>query len=92
MLSICDKFSAEYNVSFNLNKAKCLNFQQSSHVPGKKSPFPSFSLGGNIKENFCQWPHFGHVITTQCSDSIDITERKNCFVGQVNNLLCLCET
>jgi len=37
---------------------------------GIKSPFPSFSLGGNIIENVCQWPHLGHVITTQCSDIV----------------------
>jgi len=53
-LLICDTFSAEYNVSFNVNKTKCLHFRPSSYVPGKKSPLPSFSLGGNIKENFCQ--------------------------------------
>jgi len=34
--------------------------------------------------------HLGRVITTQCSDSIDITERKNFFVDQANNMLSLC--
>jgi Reverse transcriptase (RNA-dependent DNA polymerase) len=88
MLSICDRFSSEYNVSFNVNKTKCLNFRPISYVPGKESPPPSFSLGGNIIENVCQWPHLGHMITAQCSDSTDIIERKDCFVGQVNNMLC----
>jgi len=62
MLLICDEFSAEYNVSFNVNKAKCLNFRPNSYVSVAKSPLPSFSLGSNI-ENVCQWPHLGQVIT-----------------------------
>jgi len=90
MLLICDEFTAEYNVSFNVNKTKYLHFRPSSYVPCNKSPFPSFSLGGNIIENVCQWPHFGHVITSQCSYNIDFTERQNCLVGQENNIMfCL---
>lgn len=88
MLLICDRFSTEYNVSFNVNKTKCLNFRPSKYTPSKESPLPSFSLGGNIIENVCQWPHLGHVINIQCSDSTDIIERKNSFTGQVNNMLC----
>lgn len=90
MLLICDQFAAEYNVVFNVNKTKCLNLRSSKHtsLAGRHSPLPSFSLGGNVIENVSKWPHLGHIITSQCSDSVDIAERKKCFIGQVNNLLC----
>ena len=51
MLLICDEFGTEYNVVFNVNKTKCINFRPSKHVAGKQPPFPSFSLGGNVIGN-----------------------------------------
>lgn len=47
-----------------------------------------FFIGGNLIENVDQYTHLGHIITSSQSDTEDITHRRNCFVGQVNNVLC----
>jgi len=33
-----------------------------------------------------QWPH--SIITNRCTDDADITNRRNCMTGQINNVLC----
>jgi hypothetical protein len=88
MLLLCDKFSAKYNVSFNVNKSKCLTFRPFRYVSGNQSQLPSFFIDGKLIENVSQWPHLGHVFTTQRTDCSDIIARKNSLIGQVNNLLC----
>ena len=32
--------------------------------------------------------HFGHVITAQLDDFDDILQRRNNYIGQVNNVAC----
>ena len=32
--------------------------------------------------------HLGHVITSEISDKQDILFRRDCFISQVNNVLC----
>ena len=55
---------------------------------GSKSVSPTFTIGGSGIENVDQWPHLGHIISTNFNDQADILHRRNCFIGQVNNVLC----
>ena len=32
--------------------------------------------------------HLGHIITSSLSDKEDVRSRRNCFIGQVNNMIC----
>jgi hypothetical protein len=47
-----------------------------------------FSIGGKPLENVKQYTHLGHIISSTFLDPQDVTYRRNCFVGQTNNLLC----
>ena len=48
----------------------------------------NFYVGGNAIENVCHYSHLGHIITSFFSDNDDVTYRRNCLVGQANNVLC----
>jgi len=48
----------------------------------------SFSIDGNPIERVESFSHLGHVITSSLSDKQDVCFRRNCFVGQVNNVIC----
>jgi len=45
-------------------------------------------IGGKTVENVNQYSHLGHIITSSFVDDDDISHRRNCFVGQSNNVLC----
>lgn len=47
-----------------------------------------FYVGGNCIENVNSFVHLGHIITDRLGDSDDILYRRNCFIGQANNVLC----
>ena len=46
-------------------------------------------IGCRSVENVDQWPHLGHIISTNLNDQADILYRRNCFIGEVNNVLCI---
>ena len=47
-------------------------------------------IGCRSIENVDQWPHnLGHIISTNLNDQADILYRRNCFIGEVNNVLCI---
>jgi len=48
----------------------------------------SFSIGGNRIERFESFSHLGHIITSSLSDKEYVRFRRNCFIGQVNNVIC----
>ena len=48
----------------------------------------SFSIGGNPIERVESFSHLGHIITSSLSDKEDVRFRRNCFIGQVNNMIC----
>jgi hypothetical protein len=48
----------------------------------------AFFIGGKPIENVSQYSHLGHIIDSSLSDSDDITNRRNCFVAQPNNVMC----
>jgi hypothetical protein len=48
----------------------------------------NFYVGGSAIENVCRYSHLGHIITSSFSNIDDVTYRRNCLVGQSNNILC----
>jgi len=45
-------------------------------------------IGGNPIERVESFSHLGHIITSSLSDKEDVRFRRNCFIGQVNNMIC----
>jgi len=90
LLKLCDDFACEYDVMFNADKSKlliCRSSKQCKVVRDIKGR--PFHIGGRDIEQVDSFSHLGHIITSGFSDSEDIRYRRNRFVGQVNNCLCL---
>jgi len=49
---------------------------------------PHFSIGGHHIAFVDEWPHLGHIITTNRDDKADIISERNTLCGQINNVLC----
>ena len=48
-----------------------------------------FEIGGNRIVNVESYSHLDHnIITSDLDDSEDILQKRDCFIGQVNNVLC----
>lgn len=89
MLRICDEYAAAYDIIFNAEKSKFLVIPSIKRRRYYKDMCGChFYIGGNIIENVNQYTHLGHIVTSTLSDIDDITHRRNCFVGQTNNVLC----
>ena len=90
LLSICDIYALKYDIIFNAAKSKFLVV-----VPGIRRSLQNilsgivFYVGGSVIEYVESYVHLGHIIiTSKITDEEDILQRRNCFVGQVNNVLC----
>jgi hypothetical protein len=90
MLSVCDRFAIDFNVTFSRNKSKCITFKACHHCAARDNiaPIPHFLFGGHATENVLSWPHLGHIFSSNLPDDDDILARRNRFIGQTNNLLC----
>ena len=90
MLQICDEYARNYKVKFNSYKSKCLRCHPtgSSKRPSNSVYCLPFQIGSHIIEFVDSWPHLGHIITSDCDDSVDISSKKTSFIGQVNKILC----
>ena len=89
LLVFCDAYAAEYDIVFNADKSKFLVVSASKHRLFYKDMCDcNFYVGGNAIENVCHYSHLGHIITSFFSDNDDVTYRRNCLVGQANNVLC----
>ena len=73
---------------FNPDKSKFLVTASRKPVFIKICALVVFFIGGKPVENVSQYSHLGHIINSSISDSDDITNRRNCFVGQANNVMC----
>jgi hypothetical protein len=49
---------------------------------------PVFQTGNSVIENTRQWLRLGNPFTSQFAGSTGKANRRSCFVGQVNDLLC----
>jgi len=47
-----------------------------------------FEIEGNRIVHVDFFSQLGHIITSNLDDSEDILQKRNCFIGQVNNVLC----
>jgi hypothetical protein len=89
MLNICDVFASDFDILFNSQKSKFIVI-----TPSARRNFVSvysdccFFINGKQIENVKSYPHLGHIITSNFTDTDDIFHRRNCFVGQANNVLC----
>jgi hypothetical protein len=43
-----------------------------------------FLISGHIVENILTWPHLGHILSSNMLDDLNISARRNSFIGQVN--------
>ena len=89
MLTICDRFASEFNVTFNGNKSKYIRFHARNHCCARDSNamLPHFVIGGHDIENVLTWPHLSHILSANMSDDDDILARRNSFVGQTNTFI-----
>jgi len=90
LLDICDRFACEFNVTFNGNKSKCINFNPLSRCSpcGIAALSPIFVVCGHFIENVSTWSHLSHLFSANLLDDNDNLARRNSFIGQTNTLLC----
>ena len=48
----------------------------------------SFYINNSAVEYVEQWPHLGHVISSDLDDKHDINRGRSALVSQINNVLC----
>ena len=75
----------QYCISFNANKSKCMVISPTRRRSVQNC---EFVVEGKPMEFVSSYSHLGHLITDRLDDSRDISQRRNDFVGQVNNVLC----
>jgi len=89
LLAICDDYAAEFNIIFNADKSNFIVVaaRKRRHLYSDMCAY-RFYIGGKIVANVDQYTHLGHIITSSFTDKDDIIYRRNCFIGQANNVLC----
>jgi Reverse transcriptase (RNA-dependent DNA polymerase) len=89
MLVICDKYASDYAIVFNASKSKCLVvLPRSRRFLYDYLRQCTFYIGNNPIDYVDSFVHLGHIISQQLTDNDDILQRRNAFVGQVNDVLC----
>jgi hypothetical protein len=89
LLIVCDSFAHNLNILFNAQKSKFIVIAAGNrHHLIDIMRKCVFYVGGNCIENVNSFVHLGHIITDRLGDSDDILYRRNCFIGQANNVLC----
>ena len=91
LLSLCEDFALEYNIKFNAKTSKLLVCP-----PRKRNKISNqlikrdcmLFIDGKLIERVQSFSHLVHIITADLNDSDDILHRRNCFVGQANNIMC----
>lgn len=49
---------------------------------------PPFYINKSAVEYVDQWPHLGHVISSDMDDKNDINRGRSALISQINNVLC----
>jgi len=90
LLQICDSYAAEYDINFNPDKSKFLviSVTKRRHLYNAMCNC-SFFVANKMIDNVDRFSHLGHIITSSLLDGDDIVQRRNTFVGQTNNVLCI---
>ena len=89
MLHNCDAYADEFSIAFNASKSKCLFCTRPTrrHSKCNLGAQATFQIGGQPIEFVDQWPHLGHIISSNLNDEQDIIQRRNAMAGQINNVL-----
>ena len=89
LLAFCDDYAKEFAIIFNADKSKFIVViaRKRRHLYNDMCAY-RFFIGGNIVSNVKQYAHLGHIIVSSFNDRDDIAYRRNCFIGQANNVLC----
>lgn len=80
MLSVCDNYSTEFNLSFNANKSKCLLFRSRLMNRCSSSPGTAFVIGNRVIDFVGKWSHLGDVIRVRIDDD-DVYSRRGAMHG-----------
>ena len=87
LLSVCDIFAIDFDVSFNAQKTKCIFFN--NVLRHQSCPLPTFYVGKNVIEYVDSWPHLGHILSNKLKcDNDDIRRSYLSLVKQINEMLC----
>ena len=78
MLAVCDKYAADFDLSFNADKSKCMIV-----LPPSRRYFESllssidFMIGG--KKIVSSYSHLGHIIASTAAGCLDVAKRQHDF-------------
>jgi len=87
LLSICDIFATDFDVTFSAGKTKCIFFE--GLVRHLSCHLPVFYIGNNVIEYVDSWPHLGHILSNNSKhDKEDIVKSYLFLVKQTDNMLC----
>ena len=84
LLNVCHQFGVQNDIKFNSNKSAILPFLPESK---KKFRVPPFELNKDpvpIVDNF---RYLGHVLSSDCSDDLDIQRQRKKIYAQGNSIL-----
>ena len=88
----CEQFALEYNIMFNADKSKCIFFPNKGCAGRLHTQRPVFYINNSAVEYVEQWPHVGHVISSDLDDKHDIKRVRSALVSQINNVVCFFRT
>ena len=92
MLRFCEQYALEYNIVFNADKSKCIFFPNKGCAGRLHAQKPVFHINNSAVEYVEQWPHLGHVISSDLDDKHDISRGRSALFSQINNGLCFFRT
>jgi len=90
MVDICQKFAESRNLTFGTNpnptksKTKCIAFTKKNLTP---DTLKCIQLNGNDLPWVEKIRHLGHTLQKNNSMKLDITEKREAFIGKTNSLL-----
>jgi hypothetical protein len=89
LLSVCESYALDFDISFNAGKSNFILVMPNSNQRLRTQMNNcTFSIGGAPVVKVNSYLHLGHIINNQLNDDDDVMYRRNCFIGQANNVLC----
>ena len=81
LLSVCEKYSHEYGMTYNSSKSHCVLFTR------KKKAFPNLLLNGQTLKWEQQAKHLGNFLYYDLSEKQDVRMKRSDLVGRVNTIV-----
>jgi hypothetical protein len=92
LLTVCDGFAADNDISFNASKSKCVLINPKPQHHRCPIRFNRRNLHFTISDHEIEivdsYKHLGHIINSQFDDCDDIADKRSVFIGQANNVIC----